>query len=148
MILTEKELKKRLANVVAEFAKREEISAFYLFGSYAAGCPKPTSDVDLAILLSVVDRETSLDKRLSLMAEIAMMIGTDNIDVLILNEAPAGLAYRVLQEGQLLYLKKGIEKQLVRFKARVFDRYCDYQPVQKLFSAALAKRIKEGSFGG
>ncbi|MDD2433529.1 MAG: nucleotidyltransferase domain-containing protein [Clostridia bacterium] len=56
MMLTKEELEKRLANVVTEFEKREEISAFYLFGSYAAGCPKPTSDVDLAILLSVADR--------------------------------------------------------------------------------------------
>ncbi len=60
MMLTKEELEKRLANVVTEFEKREEISAFYLFGSYAAGCPKPTSDVDLAILLSRADRETYL----------------------------------------------------------------------------------------
>jgi predicted nucleotidyltransferase len=148
MMFTEEELTKRLANVVAEFEKREEISAFYLFGSYATGCPKPTSDVDLAILLSVADRETYLDKRLNLMAEIAMIIGIDNLDVLILNEASVDLAYRVLREGKLLYLKKGAEKQLVRFKVRVFDQYCDYQPVRKLFSAALGKRIKEGNFGG
>ena len=127
--------------------KKEEISAF-IFGSYAAGRPRPTSDVDVAILLSTPIRETYLEKRLSLMAEIAIVIGTDNLDVLILNEAPASLAYRVLKEGQLLYLKKGAEKQLVKFKAQTFDRYCDYQPVQRFFSAALERRIKEGSFGG
>jgi predicted nucleotidyltransferase len=148
-LITTEELRKRLADVVAEFKKREEISAFYLFGSYAAGCPRTTSDVDVAILLSnIMNREIALDKRLSLMAEIAMIIGTDNLDVLILNEAPASLAFRVLKDGQLLYLKKGAEKQLVRFKAQIFDRYCDYQPVQQFFSAALAGRIKEGSFGG
>lgn len=149
MLMTTEELEKKLAHVVAKVEKEEQISAFYLFGSYATKRPRPTSDVDLAVLLvENLYRNTVLEQRLSLMAEIALILGTDNLDLIILNEAPASLAFRVLKEGRLLYLKKGAEQQLVRFKAQIYDRYCDYLPVQRFFSAALAKRIEEGIFGG
>lgn len=111
--------------------------------------PTPLSDIDLAVLLDrCVGKEQFLNKKLQLMGDFSAIMGTDRIDLVVLNEAPPGLGYRVIKEGKLLFSREEAKDQLVAFKVRTFDRYFDYQPVQRVFSEGLARRIKEGSFGG
>lgn len=147
-MLPVEELNDRLEKAVSELEKQKEIVAIYLFGSYASGRNRPTSDVDLAVLLKTIAKEQYLEKRLDIMAKLTGIIQIDDLDLIVLNEAPAGLAYRIISEGRLLYLRNKDRDKFVNFKARVFDRYLDYLPVQKMFSAALGRRIREGKFGG
>lgn len=126
-----------------------EIISVYLFGSYATGKASEQSDIDIAVLLcESVDRKKFLAKKLLLLADFSSCLGTERIDLVILNEATPELAYNVIKDGCMLFERKGTRTQLVDFKARTFDRYFDYMPVKKMFSEALSRRIREGRYGG
>ena len=128
---------------------RGEMTAFYLFGSYANGMQTTLSDVDLAVLLDkAVGPEQYLTERLRLMGELSVILGTDKLELVILNDVPPNLAYRVIKYGELLYVRDEAASQLIDFKVRTMDRYFDYQPVQRLFSEGLARRTRDGVFGG
>ena len=70
----------------------------YLFGGMARGKRRPLSDVDLGIYVRNVKR---LDF-LSLFSEISRNLGTDEIDLVVLNSAPISLAGRILRERKNL----------------------------------------------
>ncbi|WP_066637988.1 type VII toxin-antitoxin system MntA family adenylyltransferase antitoxin [Desulfolucanica intricata] len=136
--------------LLAEKAKwDDDIIAMYLFGSYAEGKQTPVSDIDLAVLL---DRDFSsklyFEKKLDILSTTTSILKTDEVDLVILNQAPPALAYRVLCKGKLLYEKPEAKAQRVNFQVRTCDRYFDYKPVEKVIHEGLIRRIKEGRFGG
>lgn len=143
------ELARRMKSFIELARKDDRLDAVYLFGSYALGRQTHLSDVDVAVLLdSSVRQDAYFGIRLSLMAELSRALGTDKADLVILNEAPYALAYRVFRDGQLLFMRDGAGDQHTYFKERTFDRYFDYRPVYELFSGALLRRLREGRFGG
>lgn len=138
-----------LQKAVGLISDIKDVAAFYLFGSFVSGRPTPKSDIDFAVLLDKsVGRDQFLTRKLQLMGDLSAVGGIDQFDLVILNEAPPGLGYRVVKDGRLLFLRDGSKAQFVEFKVGVLDRYFDYQPVQKVFSEGLSRRIKEGKFGG
>lgn len=148
-VLSKKELISRLDKFIAAIKPSEPIIAFYLFGSYASGRPRSFSDIDLAVLLDKsVGKEDYLMERLKLMGELSIVLGVDEVELVVLNELQPSLAYRVIKDGELLYTKEDAKKQLVDFKVKTMDRYFDFQPVQRMFSEGLARRTREGGFGG
>lgn len=127
----------------------EQLVAFYLFGSYASGQPTPMSDIDLAVLFDKsVPAGQFLSERLRLMGYLSSALGNDEFELVVLNEVPAGLAYRIIRDGELCYVRDEAKGQLVDFKVRTMDKYFDFQPVQRMFSEGLARRLREGDFGG
>lgn len=127
----------------------KDINTFYLFGSFAEGKQTPVSDIDLAVLLdSNFPPSRYFDKKLELLATITSVLKTDEVDLVVLNQAPPALAYRILSKGLLLFEKEGGKGQRVNYQVRTFDRYFDYKPVEKVLHEGLVKRIKEGRFGG
>ncbi len=143
------ELTRRIKSFIDQLCKDNRLISVYLFGSYALGRQTHISDVDVAVLLDkTVKLDAYFDIRLSLMAELSRALETDKVDLVILNESPYALAYRVIRDGQLLFMKEGAGDQHISFKERTLDRYFDYQPVYELFSGALLRRLREGSFGG
>lgn len=126
-----------------------DIVAFYLFGSYAADKQNPASDIDLAVLL---DREfpvhSYFDKKLKLLSLATSTLKTDEVDLIILNQAPPALSYQILSKSRLLFERDDKKGQRIDFQVRAFDRYFDFKPVEKVIHEGLAKRIKEGRFGG
>ena len=142
-------LDEKIKKAVSEIKSKKQIVAFYLFGSYAAGRPTPLSDIDIAVLFdNTIKKDNLFDEKLCLLVELSIIFGTDNLDLVILNEAPAGLGYRIIKNGKLLFLRNEAKEQFICFKARLLDRYCDYRPVQDFFAKGITKRIREGSFGG
>lgn len=126
-----------------------EIISLYLFGSYATGKATERSDIDIAVLLSEsIERKDFLSIKLRVLADFSSCLGSERVDVVILNEATPELAYNVINEGTMLFEREKTRTQLVDFKARTFDRYFDYMPVKKMFSEALSRRIREGRYGG
>jgi predicted nucleotidyltransferase len=126
-----------------------DIVSLYLFGSYAEGKQTPVSDIDLAVLL---DRDFPQSryfaKKLDLLAMITSLLKTDEVDLVILNQAPPVLSYRILSKGRLLFEKQTGKGQRVSFQVRTFDRYFDFKPVEKVLHEGLVRRIKEDRFGG
>jgi len=65
----------------------------YLFGSQATRRTHPNSDVDIAVLLDEsLTSDELFAERLRLLGDLSHIFGTDNVDFVILNEAPPLLA--------------------------------------------------------
>lgn len=119
--------------------------AIYLFGSYATNKVGPLSDVDIAVLFGFqVPAEKYFDKQLDLIGRAAQALHTDEVDVVILNQAPALLAYQVIRERKVLFCRDEVSR--VTFEAKAIDRYLDEKPMRDLIYQALIRRIKEGRF--
>jgi predicted nucleotidyltransferase len=113
----------------------------YLYGSHARGRAGPLSDVDVALLLDRDDEE----RRLELTAAIAHAVAPARADVVILNDAPLALAYRVLRDGVILNSRD--DRARVAHWVRTVDRYLDMAPARRLMAAGTHNRLREGRFG-
>jgi predicted nucleotidyltransferase len=71
----------------------------YLFGSVATGTAGPRSDVDIAIYLRDPDDVTA---RLEAARLASIHLGTDRVDLVLLNTAPLSLAGRILQSRRVI----------------------------------------------
>jgi len=121
----------------------EAVTFAYLFGSQARGQSGPLSDIDLAVLLAdTVQNADTFETRLMLMAEVSHQLRTDSIDVLILNQAPLALAYRVLRDGILVYCRD--EAKRIKFTARTVSMYLDFKPIAERREHAILERACKG----
>jgi hypothetical protein len=135
-----------LAETSQCFARHPEVLVAYLFGSHARGKPTPISDVDVAVLLSeAVPRETYLDYRIALMEELARIFTSDEVQVIILNQAPPLLAYKVVVEGKSLFCRDELAR--LRFRTDATRRYLDTKALRRVQDTATARRIREARFG-
>ncbi len=113
----------------------------YLYGSRARGGAGPLSDVDVALLLDSNDEE----RRLDLTAAIAHAVAPVRADVVVLNDAPLPLAYRVLRDGVVLASRD--DRARGEHWVRTVDRYLDMAPARRLLAAGTRNRLREGRFG-
>lgn len=89
------DIERRLSTLGAALAAAcPDIEFAYLFGSASTGRVTPRSDIDLAIYVSE-SADTHL-VRLETSRIAAAHLGTDAIDIVLLNTAPVALAGRVL----------------------------------------------------
>lgn len=125
---------------------RPEILEAYLFGSLARGGVQPHSDVDVAVY---VDPDRLGDSNWAYVAELtAELIGAlaqNDVDVVVLNQAPPLLYHRVLRDGERLLTRDAVAT--TTREGRAFSRYCDYVPYLRKIDAAHAARIAAGRFG-
>lgn len=123
-----------------------EILFAYLFGSRAHGRVSPLSDVDIAVYLSEDCAEPRRhDKALELAGKAEDCLGTSEVDLVVLNDAPPELAYSVLSKGKLLVNKDDLA--LVRFRVATLREYLDRAHMRDIYERYLLRRLKEGKFG-
>lgn len=76
--------------------------SLYLFGSVVAGRAHRESDVDLGALLdwrAYPDSGARFEAQLRLAALLSRAVGRDDLDLILLNDAPPGLARHVVTRG-------------------------------------------------
>lgn len=126
--------------------RRFGVQLAYLFGSQAAGRTHAESDVDVAVLfaedLAQSERET---EQLALIGECMRVWSTDDVDLVVLNDAPPLLAYEVLRGGKMLYAAS--EDTRIEFQVRTVLRYEDTRPLRRILAQAMRERLEEGRFG-
>ena len=89
----------RKIGLLSEVLKDEPNIAFmYLFGGLLNKKSNPLSDVDIAVYLKNIKRFDYLDT----FSRITDILGTDEVDLVVLNNAPISLAGRVLQNRKVL----------------------------------------------
>jgi len=120
----EKQRLKKLCSFFAEASPRFGIVLAYLFGSRAENRPGPLSDHDLAVLFS--ENPPSRDKY-HLAHLVAVLLGTGEVDLVVLNQAPVELRYHVIATGHLLYDSSPGAR--VEFEAQTLSIYFDYLPM-------------------
>ncbi len=83
----------------------ESVVAAWLFGSHAEDRAHRESDVDVGVLLRWAVLATTRDRfeeGLRLAGALAGIVGHPRVDLVVLNDAPAGLAARVVTRGHPL----------------------------------------------
>jgi uncharacterized protein len=98
----------------------------YLFGGAGAGRLTPLSDVDVAVYLETGQDPT---EESSLLRTVTAHLGTDEVDLIVLNTAPTALLGRILQTRRVIYdrtpfLRHQFESRALRefFDFRVFEQ--------------------------
>lgn len=108
------------------FKKRKVVFA-YLFGSQVEGKTGPLSDIDVAVYLDEkIPSQECFDLKLKILGGLMDIFKTDNIDVVILNEAPPLLSHRILKEGKLVFSSD--EKKRLGFETKAVMQYLDWKP--------------------
>lgn len=104
---------------------RREILEAYLFGSLARGAGQAHSDVDIAVYVDEDKTEAGLfGYRSELTTALMSGLGTNSVDVVILNHAPPLLYHRVLRDGTRV-LSRDLRATTVR-EGRALSRHCDF----------------------
>lgn len=112
------EIGKYLDEVVREI-KKYGVDAVYLFGSYATGRVKPTSDIDVCVITKKDIPKVVKEKILS--------NSSKKIDIVLFWDLPNPIRFRVLKEGKLLYERD--RSALYRIKINTLRSYLDMQPM-------------------
>jgi len=107
------------------FNNCDHIACAYLFGSVAKGLAGALSDLDIAVLLE--DHSEIESERTKIESSICNALGRSDIDLVILNEAPFSLAYRILRDGMVLIAPNLKAKE--NFEVRTIMNYLDFQPL-------------------
>ena len=117
------DIERRLSTLGAALAAATpDIEFAYLFGSASAGGMTPRSDIDLATYVS--ESADALLTRLETSRIAAGHLGTDAIDIVVLNTAPIALAGRVLTSRRVLLDRRPfLRHQYESLTARMFQDF-------------------------
>ncbi|HEX7244877.1 MAG TPA: nucleotidyltransferase domain-containing protein [Solirubrobacterales bacterium] len=125
---------------------RDGVVAAMLIGSQARGKTLPLSDIDIAVWHEPgLDSSARFRLQLDLIAAAETALGTDEIDLIMLNGAPPLLRQRALHGGVRLVERDRDER--VRLETRAILDYCDTAPLRTQLGRGLRRRIQEGNFG-
>lgn len=87
-------------------AKHPEVVAAFLFGSHAEGRAHRESDIDVAVLLDrrlCPDARDRFEKRVELTSELIAALHDNEVDLVVLNDAPPLLGRRIVLSGRLVH---------------------------------------------
>ena len=113
----------RLPQLEQLFNKEKQVIFAYLFGSLAKGKQHPLADVDIAVYLKTL--ETLADYKVELFLKLSDVLGTSEIDLVILNTAPISLAGRILQGRRIIIDKEPFKRHL--YESLTLREYFDFQ---------------------
>jgi len=135
-----KNIKARIPELVKKIAGDKDIVALYLFGSLAQNEPKPLSDLDFGILLNIrLNKERRLDKHLELIGIFNETFRTDEIDLIVMNDAPIRMAFQILKTGKMLVCKD--VRSLTAFRESMVKKYLDFKCMRDAFDAVFLEGI-------
>ncbi len=133
------------ARLAEAFDEPGVVSAL-LFGSQATGKAGPLSDVDLAVWLDpAMEADERHRRRIALIGVASKALSTDEVQVVVLNDATPLLRHRVLRDGVRLVDRD--PRTRIRLETAAVLEYLDTAPLRATLAAGLRHRIKEGRFG-
>jgi len=125
---------------------REEVAAASLIGSQATGTAGPLSDIDVAVWLRP---ELSADERATVANELAVSamgaLGTSEVDLVVLNDAPPLLCHRAMRDGRRILDR--VRRAHVRLETRALLDYLDTAALRETLAAGMRRRMEDGRFG-
>lgn len=125
---------------------REGVVAAMLIGSQATGTAGPLSDIDVAVWHDPdLGPSERLSLQLALASACAAALGTDEVDVVMLNRASPLMRHRALCDARPLVERDHDER--VRLETRATLDYLDTKPLRADLGHGLRRRIGEGRFG-
>lgn len=122
------QLAERLEGYFLTVATPGVVSA-YLFGSIARNAGHSESDIDVAVLLdrgTYPDRAGRSEARIRIISDLIRALAFDQVDVVILNDAPPELGARVVLDGLRVF--RGDAEEDHRFTRDTLLRWGDLAP--------------------
>lgn len=136
-----KQLEQKLSDF---FSRVESVTLAYLFGSTARGEANCLSDTDIAVLFDdTLLQKEAFDIQLGLLSELTVLLQTNNIDLVALNDSPLLLTYNIIRDGIIL---KSDEPLRVKFETKIMSRYLDERYHIERHAKESLKRIAESGF--
>ncbi len=126
-------------DAIADILRQDPRIAYALaFGSRVRGNARADSDLDLAVGTSSAPDARELG---GLIGRLESASGL-TVDLILLDEAPPGLAYRVFRDGQVILDRD--RGALVARKARAVLEYLDFKPIEDLCAAGVLAVARRG----
>jgi predicted nucleotidyltransferase len=117
-----------IQELAAALGADPRIAYALLFGSGAKGATHSESDVDVAIGVGGAPTLSALELG-ALAARLEAATGRQ-VDLVLVDEAPPALAYRVFRDGQTVVVRD--KTALDARRARAILEYLDFRPVEEL----------------
>ncbi|MBE3584451.1 MAG: nucleotidyltransferase domain-containing protein [Limnochordaceae bacterium] len=116
----------------AFFAQERTVAAAYVFGSRAAGCPRPHSDVDIAVILPAgLEAEAAFWERVRLMGRLEDALHPLPVDVVDLERVPPLFAHEIIHSSVLLCEHDRDRRVLVEAARQA--EYLDFYPYLRYY---------------
>ena len=130
----------RIPLLIEQIEKDTDIVALYSFGSLATGDLKPLSDLDFGILISSkLGKKERFDKHLDLIGKFNEVLRTDEVDLVMMNDAPMRFSHNIIKSGKLLYCSNKTE--LSDFIEKTIKLYLDFRFFRDAFDDIFLKGI-------
>jgi predicted nucleotidyltransferase len=129
-------------NITTFFENEKDIVAVYLFGSYAGGNERTSSDVDLAILFDNRDRgivNQMLDKYL---VAISRNLRKD-AHLTAMDFAAEELLKQIFKNGICLVVNDS--KKLAYFKMKAFSKIVSFHYYRSQMQSGVIRKVLEGA---
>jgi len=117
------DIEDKLPLLVEMLSIRKYVRTVYLFGSRATNTADDLSDIDIALL--VEGGRLPFNVELDLLGEITSTLRTDEVGLVVLNNAPLAIAYGVIKEAKVLYSSN--ESERLDFEELITRRYFDFR---------------------
>lgn len=120
-------MKREIMEQVEKFLENQDaVVLSYLFGSVAQQRAGKLSDVDLAVYLDdSLNSYERFDLELELLSDLGDIIGTDRVDLVVMNDAPISLNFEIIKANHPLFIRDNDLK--VDFEHYIMSRYLDRQ---------------------
>lgn len=127
------------------FKKYRAVTTAYLFGSRARGDFSPISDHDFAVQLdeNKIKKNKYTDLKLDLIGDLCKILRSDNVDMVIINEAPVLLRHRILRDRKVLFCRSPLQR--IRDEFNILTEYLDEKEYETAFAKGVFNRILEAA---
>lgn len=120
------DMERELRTRVVRALEAHDVRLAYLFGSHAKGEATELSDIDLGVSFNVdIDAREAQGE---LLDALVHELRTERIDLVLLDEIPPPLAYRIIRDGARLLAEDPRED--MSFRTRTIMRYLDFKPLR------------------
>ena len=134
-----RQIDRRITEATSEIPR---ISSLIVFGSRAAGRPRPTSDLDVGVLPDTRSSEARRKLQVRLAVALADLAPEGRVDVVLLDEAPPLLRHRIVSSGRLLICRD--REAWTELLVRTMREHGDREWVYELLIPAQRRRLTEG----
>lgn len=130
----------RIPVLIEQIEKDTDVVALYTFGSLATGDLKPLSDLDFGILVSgKFDKQKRFDKHLELIEIFNEVLKTDEVDLVMMNDAPMRFSHNIFKSGELIHC--GNSRELADYIEKTVKLYLDFRFFRDAFDDSFLKGI-------